>query len=522
MFCMLLFLLGSSGLFASAIIPESWPGYIQGENMVASIQMFCGRDENGTILREPAQDYCEKPRYTTYPSSGGYGIGTLFRGGRADDYGRISGHISYFQIAPASIGYSCDGVLLIDSMSKTVRPRPDDRYALYAAENVETLGVYGYGKYTNSPRSLGMRCFVENLTDFESSNSVYGVRHGRIYGCTICEELVPFDCPTEFEKWYLDSDLMYRDGNVCDRIYGDTHDPNWFPFIEYYYSPGITMYFAYGAEVAELGRDHPFMPGHFCSEDECPCSLPSKSPVYPDSLFGGTNPKISFPVTLSGYPYHSRTLGRRISGTCTEAIVQAVFKLSADASWDDANATIEYGRINKTELVSLNEIRRDLLTPGIYSRRATSDWPLIPKMSGLMNARSFRFAGANYTLTRCLIKPNTNFTTEEEQHANGQPYNCVTCIHEKDQCVAPVPKNGTTGWILDTTTGFTRTTMDVASITIPPGFEVILAAYNASDDTPVARSQLPIGKRNATEILQDDPDWALFTYCINIRCASLQ
>jgi len=187
MLFVLVALWGLSQVFSSVAynIPEGWPGDIAGEEMIASIQRFCGRDENGTVIHEPEDDFCEMPRYTTYPSSRGYGSGTLYRGGFSS-YGPVSGHISYFQISPVGIGYSCDGVLLIDSMFKIMRPNPDDSMSLYGDEDVETLGAYGYGKFGRAPRSLGMRCLVKNLTDFgDSAGSVYGVRHGSIYGCTI-------------------------------------------------------------------------------------------------------------------------------------------------------------------------------------------------------------------------------------------------------------------------------------------------------------------------------------------------
>ena len=68
MLYVLVALWGLSQVFSSVAynIPEGWPGDIAGEEMIASIQRFCGRDENGTVIHEPEDDFCEMPRYTTY------------------------------------------------------------------------------------------------------------------------------------------------------------------------------------------------------------------------------------------------------------------------------------------------------------------------------------------------------------------------------------------------------------------------------------------------------------------------
>ena len=483
------------------------------DEMMETILTFCGRDENGTVIGEPRHDFCEYPRrdFVSRPG-GGYGIGTVFRGGPVS-FGPIYGYCCYFQVAPVPFGFDCDGVLLVDSMYKIMRGSDGDRYRQMTAEEAERHGTYGFGK--SGPPSIGMRCLVEPLAEFENSSTTYAARHGRVSGCTICEESIPFDCPLEFEQWYMDSELMYRDGNICDEVFGDRNDSSWFPYIEYYYDPNISIYVAYHGQVAELGRNHSFMPGHNCPQGDCPCSLlPMDSPVYPDSLFGGENPSWSLPVTLDGYPYHSRTLGQSLSGTCDNpVIVQAVFKLSADASWNDTNTTfVDYGKLTQTETVDLNELRKATLTPGIYINE-TAQWPLTPKMSGLMNGRLLSHRLDNVTLIRCLIEPKEDFQTEEERFIHGTPYNCISCAY-LSPCAAPqLNQNMTTEWILDTITGFMPLAF-VPGITVPPGYELTLAAYNATSDTPEARSNLPISVRNASGIILggDWPMWSAFTY----------
>lgn len=494
-------------LVATLVTATAW----YDDEMMETILMYCGRDENGTVIREPSEDFCEHPRsmYESRPGRG-YGIGTVFRGGPVS-FGPIYGYCCYDQIAPVPLGFGCDGVLLIDSMYKIMRDTDGDTLRQATAEQAEQDGRYRFGR--SRPSSVGMRCLVEPLVEFENSSTVYAALHGKVSGCTICEESIPFDCPTEFEQWYIDSELMYRDGNICDEIFGDRNDTVWFPYIEYYYGAAISIYVAYHGNVAELGRNHPFMPGHNCPEGDCPCSmLPVDSPVYPDSLFGGENPSWSLPVTLHGYPYHSRTLGQRLSGTCDEpAIVQAVFKLSADASWNDINTTfVEYGKLNRTETVHLNELRKDVLSPGIYTN---GTWPLTPKMSGLMNGRLLSYKLDDVTLIRCLIEPNDDFKTEEERYTHGAPYGCISCV-QLSPCAAPqLNDNMTTEWILDTITGFMPLAY-IPGITVPPGYELTLAAYNATSDTPEARSNLPVSVRNASGILFSDgcPMWSSFTY----------
>lgn len=497
----------------------------------SNIRRFCGRDENGTVIQQPMTDSCEDPsrEYVSYPVGEGWGGGSVF-GGENPRYGGVFLFYSAFKIYYNPIGYNCDGVLLFDSMYKILRPKlapnpdgvinPNDYYNFLsssAARHTEQFSIHGIGKYRNGPPSVGMKCLVDPLSGYTDSKSTYAARHGKIYGCTICNELTPFDCPAEFERWYIASELMYRDGNICDKKFGERNDTGmWFSSIDYYLNPGFAAFLAYNGDIAQLGRDHPFMPGHYCHNQTgaCECSLPEESPVYPDSLFGGTNPTLSLPVTLHGYPYHSRKLGQSLSGDCSAPIIQAVFKLSADESWDDRNKTvIEYGRLNKTEMMDLNELRERVFTPGIYINTTAPERPLIPKMSGLMHASLLLYRDANVTLVRCLIEPSDNFQTAEAQrYTQGTPYNCITCVNASP-CAAPQVKNMTTDWILDTVIGFDPIAF-VPGITIPPGYDLILAAYNATSRGDAL--SLIDGATSAADLEVDDTFWAPFTYSNDI------
>jgi len=134
-------------------------------------------------------------------------------------------------------------------------------------------------------------------------------------------------------------------------------------------------------------------------------------------------------------------------------------------------------------------------------------------MSGLMNGRLLRSRLDNVTLIRCLIEPNQEYQTEVERFVHGSPYNCFSCAY-LSPCAAPrLNENMTTEWILDTIIRFMPLAF-VPGITVPPGYDLTLVAYNATSDTPEARANLPISVRNAsTIVLGDDwPMWSSFTY----------
>lgn len=485
-----------------------------GEN----VMRFCGRDENGTVISEPyPYSYCEDP-WPEYTSKRGYSAGTVFTG--TPQFGPKSGHVSYFQVGDVGLGYSCDGVLLIESMSRIMRPR-ETPYAgsneYRGAEDVED-GRSTWGWYGPPPR-VEIRCIVEPIpldVDFTNITTTHHVRHGKVTDCTMCEEASPFDCPIEFDRWYLDSALTFRDGNICDETYGSNREnSSWFGYTEQYYLSNMAVWFAFNGRVAELGRNHPFFPGYYCPDDEgnCPCSLPAESPVYPDSLYGGDNPTFDLPVELSGFPSHSRRLGQRLSGCDGPAIVQAVFKLSADDSWD-LDPTVEYRAINETMSMGLNDLRNDVLTPAVYIPDSDAEPPL-PKMGGLMNPGLLRYRDDNVTLIRCLIEPNEEYDNEADQAVHGAPTNCVSCVYSSRQesaCVAPNLTNGSSEWIIDIVTGFQQYAF-VPGVTVPPGFTLTLAAYNATSDTEAARAVLPSTALPAEGYSPDeDPSWVPFKY----------
>ncbi len=496
------------------------------ENCADNLARFCGRDENGTVIGEPGDwgSACEDPRreMTSHrPPSGG----TVFTG--APEFGPTFGHISYFQVGDVHIGFACDGVLLVESIWKNMRP--GERYPsignlVYQGAQTVVDGQSNWGAYwSNRPVPVGMRCLVETLPEIANSSSIHHARHGTPYNCTICDEDSPFDCPTEFERYYLDAELTYREGNVCEYKYGPgKENRTWFGYLEQYYQPNMAVWFVSNGQVSELGPGHPFMPNHYCRDDgnpdDCPCSLPAESPVYPDSLYGGSDPTFSLPVVLKGFPTHSRRLGQRLSGCGGPTVIQAVFKLSADASWE-TNPTVDYRGVNTTVSMGVNEFRNDVLTPALYVSEGT------PKMSGLLNPRLLQFKDDQVNLIRCIIDPNEAYETEEEQYVNGKPKDCVVCgtTHSRvnDTCVTPSLMNGSSPWILDTVLNF-QPVSSVPTITVPPGFDVTLAGYNASsthwaanststllrwDDIPSFRDALL-----PQDVGLDDPTWTPFEY----------
>jgi hypothetical protein len=132
-------------------------------------------------------------------------------------------------------------------------------------------------------------------------------------------------------------------------------------------------------------------------------------------------------------------------------------------------------------------------------------------MSGLMNARLLKYRDDNVTLIRCLIEPSDDFQLSEAQrYAQGTPYNCITCVHGSP-CAAPQVKNMTSEWILDTVIGF-QSIGFVPGITIPPGYDLTLAAYNATTDNAAVSPSLDA----ATSL--DDFFWVPFSYCTTPPC----
>ena len=490
------------------------------DDVDAYLLRSCGRDANGTVVEEMHQypfSYCEDPSPFDI-STRDYNAGTVFTG--FAQFGPRHGHVSYFQVGALGIKYACDGVLLVETMSRNMRPRerPHAGALEYGAARDIQDGRSQWGNF-GFPITLGMRCLVEPLDVHPSINStsIHHLRHGRVYDCTICDEDAPFDCPTEFDRWLLDVELTYRDGNICDAKFGtDRENSTWFGFMEQYYQPNMAVWFAFNGRVAELGPTHPFMPGHHCPDDDlgsCPCSLPTDSPVYPDSLYGGENPTFSLPVVLRGFPSASRRLGQRLSGCNGAAIVQAAFKLTEDDSWD-LDPTVEFRGVNETRSMGLNRLRNDVLTPSLYVPGRKDGQPPIPKMSGLLNPGLLRYRDDNVTLIRCVIEPSMDADTKAEQYVHGTPTKCVSCVHgsrTESLCVAPSMTNGSSAWILDTVTGFNPAAF-VPGIAVPPGFSVTLAAYNATADTEALRASLPSNVLPARSYPTDDPTWVSFSY----------
>jgi hypothetical protein len=69
----------------------------------------------------------------------------------------------------------------------------------------------------------------------------------------------------------------------------------------------------------------------------------------------------------------------------------------------------------------------------------------------------------------------------------------------------------TSEWILDTVIGF-QSIGFVPGITIPPGYDLTLAAYNATTDTAAVSPSLDA----ATSL--DDFFWVPFSYCTTPPC----
>ena len=392
----------------------------------------------------------------------------------------------------------------------------------WGAESIED-GRSNWGT-DRSVSTVGMRCLLDTLPEITNSSTLHHARHGRPYNCTICNEDSPFDCPTEFDRYYLDAELTYRDGDICKFEYGqhDEMSKAWFGYLEQYYQPNMAVWFVFNGQVSELGLGHPFMPEYYCPDNgipgDCPCSLPAESPVYPDSLFGGADPTFSLPIVLKGFPTHMRRLGQKLSGCDSPTVIQAVFKLSADESWE-TNPIVDFKGVNNTVSMGVNELRNDVLTPALY----VSDG--IPKMSGLMNPQLMQYRDDHVNLIRCIIDPNDAYETEEEQYVNGRPRDCVVCgtTHSRvnDTCVTPRMVNGSSPWILDTVLNFQPGAF-VPAITVPPGFDITLAGYNASSSTHWVNSTLDLLHWSDIPLFQhallpqdvgfDDPTWTPFEY----------
>lgn len=467
-----------------------------------TIEYYCGYDENKTKVREPLEWVsCENP-HGFKSISEFVRAGTVFR--NYPDSGPISGHISYYQVAEMYLGYACDGVLLFNTMFKIQRPLPGIKNS--AASNVEKYGRYGFGHY-GYPPVLGMRCLITPLVKLDESNPIlYPVKLGTISQCTICDEQSNFHCPTEFDKWYLDAELGYRDGNVCDRR-NNASTGMWFSKVESYSNPNINVYLA-SRDYASLGRDHPFMPGYFCDGRNCTCSL--QGPIYPDSLFGGENPMLSLPVTLKSYPHHGRTLGQKLVGSCDKSTVQAVFKITSDDSWIKSTP-VEYGGIHETKTIHLEELRKGHLTPGLYipMQGSLHGDPLPPNYAGLLSPNLLKYRLDNVSIIRCLIDPNSELEREEDKYTQGKPYDCVQCFN-LTPCITPKIENGSSAWILDTVINFQQLVF-VPGIFVPPGYDLTLLAYNASSKvSPWISSYTLPDPRNATELSPDDGNWMRF------------
>lgn len=470
-------------------------------------EFYCGIDENGTQVREPLDWVpCDDPHgFKSAPESGDY-TGTLFRG--TPGSGRIVGHVSYYQISHKYIGYACDGVLLFDTWYKIRRPENVSRGSRpnMAAEQVQTHGEYGFGHY-GYPSVLGMRCLVNPLVNFDDDNpNLFSVKHGTISQCTICDEKSPFDCPTEFEHWYLDAELTYREGTICDEKSNSSSKPSdriWFHYVDTYYDPTIDIFLAQSS-YSSLGRRHPFMPGVLCSDGNCTCSL--EGPVYPDHLFGGENPTWSLPITLKGYTHHGRTLGQILVGDCDHVVVQSVFKIDSDSSWGK-NISVEYGGINATNMVDLEDLRKNHLTPGLYvPTTEILKEPQIPNYAGLLNPHLFKYPEDNVTLIRCLIEPSDQWGNEKGTYAQGTPYGCIQCW-SLSPCATPRIKNGSSTWILDTVRNLNPMTF-VPGIHVPPGYNLTLLVYNASSESSWISSHPLPAPVNATNLNNDhDRHW---------------